>query len=78
MKRLVITNETTRAKAVRVKGGHEIIKPSKSKTLAVDWGKEEITKYRNAGLIIQTPEEVARDAATAKRSAAAVKKATQK
>lgn len=45
-----VKNLTSKAKAVKVKGGHEVVKAGDSVTFDADFSDAQITQYESAGL----------------------------
>lgn len=62
MAKVKFTNATTRVKAVRVVGGHEVIAPSASATIDGDWDDVELDRYRAAGLQVEAAKVAAKKA----------------
>ena len=73
MSNVVVGNPTSRAKAVRIAGGHAIIEAGKSMPLTLQLSAAELQRYTDAGLTFSDPQaaEVPKPAPAAAKPAAA-------
>jgi len=62
MTKVKVTNPTNKAKAVRIAGGHAILKPGKSEGLEVNFTDEERARYVEAGLVFKVAKGEDKDA----------------
>jgi len=59
---MIVTNPTSRAKAVRIAGGHFVIEPGKTEKLDDPLSDEDVLRYKAVGLTFPTPKQAEADA----------------
>ena len=72
---MIVKNPTSRAKAVRIAGGHVIIEPGKTEKLDDPLSDEDVDRYEAVGLTFPAPKAAAKADAKAEADAAAAQPA---